>query len=158
MADELSITIDTKALDDALSKLPTKLQTRILKQALQAGGDVILEEMRTLAPERTDEDTPDSTSLPPGILKADLQTQVTVSTTTGANVKIGPGEIAGRVAKWQNNGYNLTTHGKKRGRKVIKAVPGKHFIEGAMDTAGQKALDAMIGTIVQALTEDNGDE
>jgi hypothetical protein len=158
MADELSITIDTRALDEALSKLSEKIQKRVLKNALQAGGDVILEEMRTLAPERTDEPTPDSTGLPPGILKADLHTQVTVNATTCANIKIGPGDIAGHVARWQNNGYNLTTHGKKRGRKVIKAIPGKHFIEAAMDTAGQKALDAMIGSIALALTENNGEE
>ena len=158
MADGLSISIDTRALDAALSKLPEKLQKRVLKNALQAGGDVILEEMTALAPERTDEPTPDSTALPPGILKADLQTQVTVGTTTGANVKIGPGEIAGHVARWQNNGYNLTSHGKKRGRKVIKAISGKHFIEAAVDAAGQKALDAMIDSIAQALTGGDGEE
>lgn len=158
MPGDLAITIDTRALDAMLSKLSTKLQSRVLKKALQAGGDVVLQSMKALAPERTDEKTPGGNSLPPGILKEDLHVQVTVGTTSGASVKIGPTPITAHVARWQNNGFNLTTHGRKRGRKVIKAIPGKHFMEAAMDESGQKALDAMIGSIADALKDNGGDD
>jgi hypothetical protein len=153
MPDDLSFTIDTRELDHVLSSLPVQLQKRILRESLQAAGDVILEAMVSLAPERTDEPMPSSTSLPAGILRADLQTDVRVSESSGARVRIGPGEIAGHVARWQNNGYNLTTHGRKRQRKAIRAIPGKHFIESAADEAGQAALDTLVEHIAKGLAD-----
>jgi Bacteriophage HK97-gp10, putative tail-component len=151
MAEDVDLVIDTKALEAALSQLPTKIQKQYMTQALQAAGDVILEAMVAHAPERTDEETPDSTSLPPGILKADLHAQVIIGT-SGARVKVGPTEVAGHVARWQNNGYYLTSHGKKRSRKQIKQIPGKHFIEAATDEAGQAALDAAVASLSESIS------
>lgn len=151
MADDLEITIDTKALDDALSGLSIRVQKKIVRKALQAGADVVLASMKALCPERTDEPTPDSNGLPPGILREDLQVDIRVSQTSGASARIGPGEIAGYVGRWVNNGYNLTSHGPKRNRKVIKPIPGKHFMEASTDEAGQKAVDAMVEVVASEL-------
>jgi hypothetical protein len=151
MPEDADLIINTKALDEALSKLSDKVQKEFVTKALQAAGDVILQAMVTLAPERTDEQTPDSTSLPPGILRADLHTQIIVGS-SGARVKIGPTEVAGHVARWQNNGWILTGHGKsKGGRKRIKDISGKHFIEQATDEAGQAALDAAVASLTESL-------
>ena len=149
---DMEFKIDSKALDEALSKLPDKIQKQYVSKALQAAGDVILEAMVAKAPERTDEETPDSNSLPPGILKADLHTQVVIGT-KGARVKVGPTDVAGHVARWQNNGWTLTSHKGKGGKKAIKDIPGKHFIEGALDEAGQAALDAMANSLGESIAE-----
>lgn len=152
--DDLSFSIDTRELDKALSGLPEKVSKQIVEDALQAAGNVVLEEMVALAPERTDEMNPASNSLPPGILKADLHVDVSVSASGGANVRIGPTAVAGRVARWANNGFTLTGHGKsRRSRRIIRAIPGKHFVEGAFDVTAQRALDVLAEQIGQGLTD-----
>lgn len=138
----------------ALNQLPKKVQKRMLRKAAQAAGDTILIPLEALAPERTDEETPGGNALPPGILKADLHTQVVVRP-EGVEVKVGPGEIAGHVARWQNNGWTLTSH-RKDGHKKIKDIPGKHFFEAAFDEAGEKAVDVFCQVLAQQLGLDNG--
>lgn len=164
MADDLEISIDTRALDEVLSSLPLKVQKKIVGKALQAAGDVVLVRMKVLCPERVDEPTPDSTSLPPGMMRMDLQTAVNVSESHGAEVRIGPGQIAGHVARWVNNGWNLTRGGRRRVRKdgravgrgkVIKTIPGQHFIEAALDEAGQAAVDTMVSVVAEELANVN---
>jgi hypothetical protein len=152
MAEDFDLKIDTSQFDAMLAKLPVKLAGKIMRDALQAGGDVLLSSMKALAPERTDEPTPDSNSLPPGILREDLSTQVTVSATQGARLRVGPTEIAGRVARWQNDGWMLTRK-TKNGKKQIKQIPGKHFMEAAVDEAGEAAVDAFVATLAQGLAE-----
>ena len=157
--DDFTIDIDTKALDEMLAALPTKVQGKVMRDALQAAAEVILAPMKALAPERTDEETPDSTSLPPGIMKHDLTTQVQMGTQYPPRVKIGPTEIAGHVARWQNNGWTLTGHGASRkGRKQIKAIPGKHFMEGAFDEAGEAALETFIEKLGEGIVANSGPE
>jgi hypothetical protein len=149
--EDVDLILDTKALDAALSALPDKIQKQFVTKALEAAGVVILQSMVALAPERTDEDTPDSTSLPPGILKADLHSQVIIGG-SGARVRVGPTEVAGHVARWQNNGWTLTSHGRsKAGRKKLRDIPGKHFIEAALDESGQAALDASVASLKESL-------
>jgi hypothetical protein len=156
--DDIDLKTDTSQFDALLAKLPIKVAGKIVKDALQAGGDVIVTAMKALAPERTDEPMPDSTGLPPGILREDLHTQVTLGATQGANVKIGPSEIAGHVTRWQNNGWVLTGHGKgKRGRKAIKSIPGKHFMEAAVDEAGEAAVDAFVAKLAEGLASATDD-
>ncbi len=151
--DDIDLKIDTSQFDAMLAKLPTRVAGKIMKDALQAGGDVIVTTMKALAPERTDEPMPDSTGLPQGILREDLHTQVAVSATQGARVKVGPSEIAGHVARWQENGWMLTGHGKsKSGRKRIKQIPGKHFMAAAADEAGEAAVDAFVAKLAEGLT------
>ena len=75
MADDIRIDVNTKELEAKLEALPRNVAQRKLREAVQAGGEVILRAMVANAPERTDEPTPDSNSLPPGMLRADLQVE-----------------------------------------------------------------------------------
>ncbi len=150
--DTIDIKIDTRELERALKALPEKLRESAMRKALQAGGDVMLEAYVEHAPERTDEPTPGSDSLPPGILKADIRTEIQLGNgNRNSRIKVGPGKIAARVARWQNNGWNLTTHGSKGNRRVIKAIPGKHFIEAAFDESSETAVDVFCATLGEAL-------
>jgi hypothetical protein len=129
MADTIELTVDTRELDAALKALPAKLCGAIMRKALQAAGNVMLEAVVGLTPERTDEETPDGTSLPAGMLKASMTTQLVVPNSEGLSsddgrrfsssglprVKVGPEKVGksnpfGRVAYWQNNGWTLTGH------------------------------------------------
>jgi hypothetical protein len=151
MANDISLHIETAKLEEQLNNLPEKIRSKYVKAALQTAGDIILQEMVAQAPERTDEPTPDSDSLPPGVLKADLHTQL-----KGGAILIGPSEIAGPVARWIEKGWTVTGHGKsKRGRKKIKAIPGKHFMSGAVDVAGEAAVNAFVESLSNALGEDS---
>ena len=148
MDDGVEFVVDTRELDAALTALPRKLAGAAMRAALQAAGDVMLEAIEAHTPERTDEETPDSTSLGPGILKADMHTEIQVNSKFMPRVKVGPSSIAGHVARWQNNGYNLTTHRRSRaGRKVIRAIPGKHFLEAGFDESAETAVDVFCATL-----------
>jgi Bacteriophage HK97-gp10, putative tail-component len=152
MADDIQINIDTTQFEAKLKALPTAVANRYLRNALQAAGDVVLAPMKELAPERTDEQTPDDNSLPPGILRQDLSTQVTLSE-NGAKVKIGPTAVAGHVCRWQNNGWMLTSHDGKK----IRQIPGKHFMEAAFDEAGQAAIEALVQSLSDSLNTESAE-
>ena len=152
MSDTIELAVDTRELEAALAKLSTKVQTGIMRDALQAAGNVLLDAQVANAPERTDEEMPDSTALAPGMVKADLHTQIQLG---GADrlprVKVGPSQLTGHVVRWQNDGYNLTTHRSKSGRKVIKAIPGKHFLEAAFDESAETAVDMFLAVLADGL-------
>lgn len=151
--DSIDLKFDTRALEKALSDLPAKLAKQYMQQAMEAGGKVMQEALVAHTPERTDEVTPDGTSLPPGILKADMQVQVIVTGQSNPKVRVGPTEIGGNVARWQNNGWMLTGHGKsKASRKRIKEVgKNKNFISTAFDEAAEAAVDTILSTLAEAL-------
>jgi hypothetical protein len=151
MPDDFELKIDTSQFDALLAKLPAKVSGAIMKNALQTAGDVLLASMKALAPEQTNEPTPGSNALPPGILREDLHTQVIVSETKGAQVKVGPTEIAGHVARWVNNGWMLTS----RDGQQIKQIPGKHFMEAAADEAAELAIDAFATSLAVGLEDEN---
>jgi hypothetical protein len=153
--EELSFSIDTSGFDEALAQIDAKVATGIMRDALQAGGDVVLAEMKTLASEfdKSPIRTPDSNALPVGILEYDLTTDVYVKNGSG-NVRVGPTKISGHVARWINNGWTLTGH--KPGKKEIREIPGKHFIEAALDVTGQAAIDAIATTIAAGIEEAQG--
>jgi hypothetical protein len=158
--DEFSVQIDTKDLEEKLKALPEAIAKRYMKTALEAAGEVILAPMVALAPERTDEPTPEGTGLPPGILKYDLHTQVILND-SGGKVRVGPSDVAGHVASWQNNGWMLTKGGYRQSNshkngtgKALHEVPGKHFMEGAYDEAAEAALDTFIATLAEELSGD----
>ncbi len=154
---EISIDIDTKALESWLTSIPKRASRRIRGEALQAAGDIILATMVTLAPEMAEEQDPSSNALPPGVLKADLITDVVTSRNGGAYVDIGPTELAGHVCRLQNDGYDLTTHGKWESRKVIKKIPGKFFMEASADETFQAAVDAFTDSVSAAFNAANAD-
>jgi hypothetical protein len=147
MDDAIELTIDTRELEAALGRLSQRAAGQVMRDALQAAGNVMLEAVVDHTPERTDEETPEGTSLPPGILKADMHTQVGLSKKTGTGfVKVGPSkDIGGLVAYRQENGWTLTEHGGKvtHGRREpIRDIPGKHFMAAAFDESAEAAVDA----------------
>jgi hypothetical protein len=172
--DTVELEIDTRALDAALKDLPTRVAGNAMKKALQAAGDVLLAAIVAHTPERTDEEVPasagswfgssgsGSTSLPPGILKADMHTEVQMGKgSQPPRVKVGPTSIAAHVARWQNNGWNLTKGGKRRkdrngnfrgSGKVIRAIPGKHFMEAGFDESSEAALETFLAALAQGIT------
>jgi hypothetical protein len=133
MADDtFDLAVDTRELEAALKKLTAKLRSSVMKRALEAAGDVMLEAVVNHTPERTDEPTPEGDSLPPGMLKASMTKEVIAPNENGLlsesvsrgtafsagnpRVKVGPEKVGrsnkfGRVAYWQNNGWILTSHG-----------------------------------------------
>jgi len=151
MADEIELKIDTREMERALKALPQKLLKAVMGGALRAAGDVMLEAVVAHTPERTDEENPESTSLGPGILKADMHTEIQFSRKYGnARVKVGPSRaIGGLVAYRVNNGWTLTGHGKS-GQK-IRSISGKHFLEAAFDESAQTAIDTFIDELGNSL-------
>lgn len=149
MADGFDLEIDTRQLDRALAELPMKLQKAMLSGALQAAGDVMLAAVQEHTPERTDEPTPGSDALPPGILKADMHTEIQFSRAQGvARIKVGPSAlIGGPVARWINAGWILTT---PSGR-TVRHMPGKHFLEAAFDESAEPAIDVFLERLGQSL-------
>jgi len=145
-----------------LMALPEKMRGPIMRDALQAGGDVMLSAMQDSASaafKGSQERTPDSNALDPGMVEADLHTQIQEGKGDfPPRIKVGPSSITGRVVRWQNDGYNLTTHGKSRAsRKVIKAIPGKHFIEAAFDESCEAAVQVFLDTLVVGVFGDEND-
>jgi hypothetical protein len=155
VSDTIDLKFDTRELDKALRALPNKLARAVAGRALQAAGDVMLEAVQANAPERTDEIGPESTSLPPGILKADMHTQIYFSRKTGnAGIKVGPSkEIGGLVAYRVNNGWILTAHGakKKYGQRQIRPIAGTHFLEAAFDESVEVATAVFLETLADNL-------
>jgi hypothetical protein len=180
MADTLELAVDTRELEAALKKLSAKARSSVLARALAAGGQVMLDAVVDHTPERTDESTPDSTALPPGMLKAAMTMEVVAPNADGLTsmdsgsgfshgsprVKVGPqkvgkANIVGRVAYWQNNGFTLTSHGafasaKNRAagvdlRHPIRPIPGKHFMEAAFDASAEKAVDVFLDALADGL-------
>jgi hypothetical protein len=155
MADTIGLEFDTRQLDAALQNLPNRLARAVAGRALQAAGDVMLAAVMIHTPERTDEETPEGTSLPPGILRADMHTQISFSRKSGgASIKVGPSaEIGGLVAYRINNGWILTAHGSKKryGQRQIRAIAGKHFLEAAFDESIGTATAVFIETLADNL-------
>jgi hypothetical protein len=154
MADEIELVVDTRELEAALRAVPDKLRGEAMRKALQAGGNVLLDAVFAHTPERTDEETPGSTALPPGVMKADMHTQIQMgSASQPPRIKVGPSSVTGHVARWQNDGYTLTKghreseKRKNASRRQIKSIPGKHFIEAAFDESAQTAVDMFLAVL-----------
>lgn len=155
MSDTIELKFDTRELEAALQALPDRLARKVAGRALEAAGDVMLEAVVALTPERTDDIGPEGTSLPPGILKADMHTQIGFSRAHGsAFVKVGPSrEIGGLVAYRVNNGWILTSHGGKTkwGQRQIRPISGTHFLESAFDESIETATAVFLETLADNL-------
>jgi hypothetical protein len=145
VADGLEITIDTKELEAALERLPAKFAGTIIKEGLQEAGDVI--SMNAMCPERTDdvENSPESNSLEPGVLKESLTTQVQVKPGSKypPRVKVGPPSETSHVAWFLENGFDSV--------KAHRHIPGKHFMSAAFDESAQAAIDVLVASLGEAL-------
>ena len=155
MSDTIDLKFDTRELEETLKKLPNRLARAVAGRALQAAGDVMLEAVQAHTRERTEDIGPEGTSLPPGILKADMHTQIGFSRRYGsAFVKVGPSmEIGGLVAYRVNNGWILTGHGAKTkyGQRQIRPIAGTHFLEAAFDESIETATAVFLETLADNL-------
>jgi len=165
--DDLSIKFDTHEWNDLLKSLPQALAGKAVSASLAAGGAVLADAMEVEAPERTDDPTPGSNSLPPGILKHDVSFQVQMSSGHMPRVKVGCTEVAGRVAGWIENGFDVVVHGKKSAKeKRTGTVSAKHtpktgakhvdanpFMARAFESAIEDATNATLDSLQQSLTK-----
>jgi hypothetical protein len=160
MPDEVKLTIDTREWEDLLKALPMRVAKRAVRNALQAGGDVLLDAMVAECPERTDEPTPDSDALQPGVLKESLCDQVVIGTRYNPSVKVGPGIGTGHVAYWVENGFDHI-EGGKRGEKashVTKHVDANPFMVRSFDSSIERAVDVMLANLASSLGQDLADD
>ena len=153
-----NMTLDFRAMDEALSKLPEKVQGNFARKALRAGGNVILGALLDNTPVMT-EAQPGSDALAPGEMKAHATTTVQISTKGEvAGCLIGFDSDVAHVARFVNNGHDIWTGGRgngsrKKGKrgKFRGRVEGKHFIERAFDESAAKAVDVMLTTLGESL-------
>jgi len=166
MPDEVKLTIDTREWEDLLKALPKRVAKRAVRNALQAGGEVIEEAMVAEAPERTDTPTPESDALAPGILKDDISTQVQIGTKYAPRVKIGPTSIAAYVGWWIENGFDHVEGGRKLDPRrytqekvgtVTKHIDANPFMARAFDSSIERATEAMLENLAASLGQDIND-
>lgn len=144
------ITIDTSELDglaELLDRFPLDVQNRMLKQSLGAGAAVFMLGVMEKAPVRTDEKTAGSTSLKPGLLKADIHA---VAGRSGRAWFIGAGTATAHVLRWLERGHMIVRGGQgsgswgKRHRagsgKTIGHVPPYPILRPAFDQYWRQAL------------------
>lgn len=176
MADGLDLNIDTSQWEAMLAALPERVARRAAREALQAGGDVLLAAMKEECPERTDTPTPGSDALPPGVLKYSLTDQVVVGKVNNPRVKVGAPSVTSHVAGWIENGFDHYEGGRKgyAGKRKYKGhakvgVKGKHidanpFMVRAFDSSIEAAVSATLESLGAALEQgadgsgDNGND
>jgi hypothetical protein len=153
--DGLNLKIDTTQFEALLKAMPKRVARRAVRQALQAGGDVLQEAIAAECPVRTDTPTPGSDALPPGILQADISVQVTVGTKDDPIVRVGPSRDTAHVAAWIEAGFDHVEGGRKRkGGRVTRHIDANPFILRAFDSSISSAVDAMISSLAGSLEED----
>jgi HK97 gp10 family phage protein len=154
MADGYSIKVDGLAeLDAKLKLLPEEIAKKLFRKALRESGRVIQKEVQSRAPVKVEDSGAKSNSLPPGALKADIKTRVSVSPEKGGgSVSIGPGKKTAHVARWVENGHNIVGHkpNKKKSGKKTKARP---FMRPALDASAQKAVETFAKVLGDAISE-----
>jgi len=154
MADGFDMKLDTKELDEWLSKLPSKFAGRVAKQALAAAGEPILAAAKVLCPVRTDTPTPGSNALEPGVLRESLTLQVQTRKGYAPRVKVGAPSETAHVMWWIENGYDHFTGGRKGyGGSKGEHIAGRHVLAGAFDESAQRAVDVMLETLSEALND-----
>lgn len=143
MPDDFSMNFSLKEMDVALAALPEKVARKYARDALQAAGDVMLAAMVAHCPERTDESTPNSNSLAPGVLKESLTTQVQMGTRLPPRVKVGAPSETSHVAWWIENGFE-SVKGKRH-------IAGKHFMAAAFDESATRSAEVMLEKLSSSL-------
>jgi HK97 gp10 family phage protein len=155
MADNsYSIKIEGLAeLESKLQGLPEEIAKKLFRRALRASGQVIQKEIQSRAPVKTEESGPRSNSLPPGALKADIKTRVTVTPEKGGgSASIGPSKKTAHVARWVENGHNIVGHRPNK-KKIGKKAKARPFIRPALDASAQKAVETFADVLGDAISE-----
>jgi HK97 gp10 family phage protein len=131
----------------------------VVRQAARAGAGVILGAMQARAPERVDMPTAESTSLPPGAIKASLRISIAKMRAGLVTAKIGPTKkIKGLVAAVEyghrliKGGWSRVTAKRVAGPgKVIGHVPAHPFLRPAFDESASDAIAASAAVVRERL-------
>ena len=145
MPENFDITIDTAEVDRMLAAMPLKFAKGVIREALQAAGDVMLAPMKALCPERTDDiEDSGSNSLEPGVLRESLTTQVIVGLLP--RVEVGAPIETTRQAWWIEDGFDQL--------RAKKHIEGKHFMAGAFDESAEEAVNVLMAGLAKVLESD----
>lgn len=155
--DDEEVVINVNGLDELgaqLESLDLAVQTRILEHALRYAGEVFVPELVVRAPINTDgvTDASHTTRLVPGMLKASMGVAVQMANEQGPTAFIGPDHRTAHVMNWIENGFNLTTHGSKSGRKVIRHIPANPVIRPVFDELSTQAIGAFGDALYEGVT------
>jgi hypothetical protein len=125
-----------------------------------AGGKVLQNEVRLRAPERTS--LPQGNSLPPGVLKGDIELRFGITDEGLPAAIVKPGKYTAHVARWLEYGHRLVrggysrvlAGGRVRGRgQEVGSVPAYPFIRPAFETAREAAIAATTESLRTNLPE-----
>jgi len=167
-ADE-EITIEVQGLDELgkkLDSLSQAIQTRILRHALQFGGEVFVPELVARAPINTEgvTDATHTTRLVPGMLKFSMGVAINMQAPQGPTAFIGSDKRARHVLNWIENGFNLTTHGRRTKakknlateRKIIRHIPAHPILRPVFDELYTEAVMAFSAAITDGINVELG--
>lgn len=147
-----------KEIDGKLSALKGRVAKRLIHDAVMAGGKVLQDEVRMLAPTRPS--LPHGTAIPPGALKGDIELRFGISEDHLPAAIVKPGKYTAHVARWLEYGHRLvrggyskvTPGGRTRGRgQEISVVRPYPFIRPAFETARLPATMATIESLKKNL-------
>src|SRR5579885_1134836 len=157
MADQFSMALDSKALEERLNSLKAEKQQQILASAFRKGAVVYQAAVISSAPERPE--LPSGTALPPGALKSDVIVQKAKS--TGGPIYVGKfGKLTSHVARWVEYGHRLVRggysrvlkNGKTRGPgMVVGNVPAHPFFRNAFESATPEAIQQISDSLFKGV-------
>jgi hypothetical protein len=75
-------------------------------------------------------------------------------------VKVGSSKYTAHVSHWIEDGWTLTSHGKKHTGHAIRHIPGAHFMASASDETRDSASQALLDGLSAGLSNSlgNGEE
>lgn len=131
-----------------LAEAPRDVVARGYLKALQAGANVIADEVEIHTPVKA-EDT--GGLLDKGVLRESLMIAIELDAQfRGGIAKVGFGKN-GHVALWVEYGHNMVGH--KPGKKPSGVVPAHPFMRPAADTKANAAIDAFATSLAQTVRE-----
>ena len=152
----------TQELKDMFEHLATAARDKAIRKALRAGAEVEQAAIQGATPVRIDDGSPNSTALPPGALKADVE--ITMGRTNDDHspfAVIGFGKYTKHVARWVNSGHRIVRGGysravKKNGEKTGSyRGPGTQngevaphpFVSEAFEASEKQVAETMQATL-----------
>jgi hypothetical protein len=151
------ITIDDSEFEQMarmLEEFPQKVQEQMLLNATGAGATVLQLAVIERAPERVDQRTAGSTSLPAGYVKADVRVQKLKSEVVQGWL-IGPSAITVHVWRWLEFGHLVRLAKKFRGKQAAKVehVPARPFVRPAFDEYWRTAYDVTVRRLGELIAD-----
>ena len=160
MASESIMTVTGLAEVQAMLRdAPRHIVAAGFARAGRAAADVFVAELEVRTPVRTealwnDETFSEFKDQTGGDLKAALMSEVLLdSQFRGVHVAVGFGK-QGHVANWVEYGHKMVTH--KPAKKEVGFVSAHPFMRPAFEAAGDRAIDAFVESLSEAVREQYG--